>query len=180
MDKFLSGVFVTLIIIVVATSAYFWGAKQTSGPVSKSEPSPTIERTVTVQTPTPTGSQAEFVNPSATIESIRASVESKNYAALEGYMAPSVSVTLYANECCGSLSKTKAVQQLSYLTGGTSPWEFPLTGPLINQLEVAAPTNFKDAVIAIASNRYTAAFRLNNKFLIENIFMVADYKLLVP
>lgn len=181
MDKFLSGFFATLIIIVIAAAAYFWGTKQANGPVSTSTPSPTKEQTVYEQeTPTPTISKDEFVNPSATIESIKAAVESKNYAALEGYMAPSVSVVLYASECCGLLSGTKATQQLSYLTSGTSPWEFPITGPLINQLEVADPGNFKNAVIAIASNRYTAAFRLNNKFLIENIIMVADYKLLVP
>lgn len=95
-------------------------------------------------------------------------------------MAPNVSVGIAASECCGLLSASKATEQLWYLTKGTPPWDFTYPNPIETKLRTADPANFKDAVIGIASNRFAVGFTLNNKYLIDKIFMTIDYKLITP
>lgn len=183
MLKFLLGILVALAAIGVIGGAYFLGLKQT-GKVSVSVlPSPTTAQ-ATITAPatvavSPT-QKAEFVNPSVTIANIQDSIKSKNYAALEGYMASKVSVSIAASECCGSLSAAKATEQMSYATKGTDPWDFSDTNPIAAKLRTADPANFKDAFIGTAANRFAVAFHLNNVYLIDKIFMVIDYKLIAP
>lgn len=184
MLKFLLGIVVTLIVAGIIVGAYFLGLKQT-GKASAPVPNPTATAQTTISvipestTASPT-QKAEFVNPSVTIANIEDSVKSKNYAALEGYMASSVSVGIAASECCGTLSPTKATEQLSYLTKGTDPWDFSDANPIAAKLRTADPANFKDDVIGTAANRFAVGFHLNNKYLIDRIFMTIDYKLIAP
>lgn len=188
MNKFLLGIISTIVVVGIVGAAYYWGLQQKTLSIQTSNvtPTPKIQITTTAQptnTPTVTNSPqgtSDFVNPSATIANIEDSVKSKNYAALEGYMAPSVSVTLAASECCGMLSPAKATEQLSYLNNGIAPWDFTYPNAIATKLRTADPANFKDAVIGIASNKFAVGFTLNDKYLINKIFMVIDYKLIAP
>lgn len=188
MNKFLLGIVSTIVVVGIVGTAYYWGTQQKTLSIQSPSvtPQPQVQTTITVQptnAPTvtnPPQGTSDFVNPSATIANIEASVKSKNYAALEGYMAPSVSVTLAASECCGTLSPAKATAQLSYLNNGIEPWDFTDTNPIATKLRTADPTNFKDAIIGTASNKFAVGFTLNNKYLINKIFMVIDYKLIAP
>lgn len=186
MNKFIFGVAVTLILIGLIGGAFYYGKQQGVQKNPQITVTPTAV-TLPTETPTPIASptatvkqKTNFVNPSATIENIEAAITSKNYAALEGFMAPSVSVTLSASECCGILTPAKATAQLSYTTNGKAPWNFKDNNPVAVKLIAADPANFKDNVIGISSNGFAIAFHLNDKFLIDKIFMVSDYKLIAP
>ena len=188
MSKFSLGIISTIVVIGIAGIAFNWGTQQkvsdVKTPIVTSQPqtqtSVTVQPTNTQQTTNPSQGSSDFVNPSATIANIEDSVKSKNYAALEGYMAPRVSVVLAASECCGMLSPAKATEQLAYLNNGIAPWDFTYPNAIETKLRTADPANFKDAVIGIASNRFAVGFTLNNKYLIDKIFMVIDYKLIAP
>lgn len=183
MSKYLIGSLVTLVIIAAVGGAYLAGRGQLPGAVKAS---PTPESSTAIQataTPspasTPAGAQKEdvMVNPSKTIAQIEASVSSKNYQALEAYMTSSVNVVVYASECCGKLTATKATAQLDYLSSATPPWNFKDNNPIAAQLQ-AKSDYFKGAVIGTASNRYAVGFKLNSDNKISDIALVADYELI--
>ena len=66
--------------------------------------------------------------PSASaIESIQDSIKSRNTAALEGYMAPTVKVIIAASGGVGDRTPTQAVSDISsYISSSTDPWNFAL------------------------------------------------------
>jgi hypothetical protein len=187
MLKFAAGVIVTLLVVAVVGTGLFFGIGK---PANVTSPipvtaKPTINPTAfVVEDKTATASSDSFekpgtgfVNPSATIDAIETSLKNKVYTNLSPYMTGQVIVTLAASECCGSLTKEKTIQQLTYLNEATQPWDFSATNQVAKQLVTADPKNFKDAVIGTTSNRYTAAFLLNEEYLIEKIYISPDYNL---
>ncbi len=183
MSKFLLGIAVTIAVFGLIGGAYYFGTQQASLKTAKvisPTTKPKKEVTATPTKPIEPTSAKQFVNPSVVIENIKDAINSKNYSALEGYMAPKVSVTLHASECCGMLTPDKATSQLSYTTKGKPPWDFSDTNPIAEKLRKADPANFKDNGIGTASNGFAIAFHLNDKFLIDKIFMVIDYHLITP
>jgi len=181
-SKYLIGAVAAIAIIAALAGAYFLG----KGRISVPAVSPTPQATTVTQTtggdatPTPAtvGSKDDFVNPSATIAQIESSVSSKNYQALEAYMASSVDVILYASECCGPSSALQATQQLDYLNSATPPWNFNDNNPIVAQLR-AKSDFFKNAtVIGTSANSYAVGFTLNAENKISAIALVADYKLI--
>src|SRR3989344_5039196 len=119
-------IIVILIIVIVGAGAYFLGTKNLfvqTPPASVPIPSPASN--AASPSPSPLGSpepsaQAASASPSATLnpallENIKASVVSKNTAALEGYMTDTVIVTIEATECCGSMTKVKAINEMDYI-----------------------------------------------------------------
>lgn len=183
-NGFILGIVTTLIVLGVAGGAYYYSNSQTSQVL----PTPTIAPSTITNAPQetleptaePTDKPQKSANKSAVIENIQAAVESKNYAALESYMTGSVSVILYATECCGVLSKQKATEQMSYLNQGTPPWDFSGTSSIAQKLIDADPANFSGRMIGIASNGLAVSFNLNNANKIDKIFISANYKLIAP
>lgn len=180
---------VTLLFVAIAGVAFYWGSQQ-KGPSAQTQITatqiPTQTQTVTTIPPTNTpitltpSQTKEFVNPSVTISNIEDSVKSKNYAALEGYMTPTVSVGIESSGCCGMLSAADATGKLSYLDKGTDPWDFSDTNPIAKQLAEKNPDHYKGYYIGTSANRMVAAFHLNDKYIIDKIFMSVDYKLTLP
>lgn len=172
------------IIIAVGVVAYTLGTNQEKE-AARTGPTPTnIEQQTTAPTATttiePTSGPRVSPNRNVVIENIQASVESKNYAALEGYMTANVSVLLYASECCGILSAQKATEQMSYLNSATPPWDFSLNSAISQKLIAADPANFAGRIIGISSDGMVVSFNLNNENKIDKIFLSADYKLISP
>ncbi|MBI4091841.1 MAG: hypothetical protein HY427_01400 [Candidatus Levybacteria bacterium] len=183
MNRFVVPAAIIAIIAAVGVVAYTVGTNQsgkqaattsvptpTSNPISET-PSPTFEPTTTSKS---TASKSQMA------ENIQAAVQSKNYAALEGYMANDVSVILYATECCGILSPQKATEQMAYLNNGTPPWDFSPSNPIAQKLINTDASNFSGRIIGIASNGMVVSFNLNNENKIDKIFISADYKLIAP
>jgi hypothetical protein len=101
------------------------------GPTTPSAtPSPSA---TVVETPLVTPSPVVTVEPEPAslsdddYQNIAESISSGNTAALEGYLADSVSVTLAASECCGDLSPTDTISTLNYVSSATGPWTFPVS-----------------------------------------------------
>ncbi len=183
-SKYLIGAIVALILVAALAGAYFLGKGQLS--VVQVSPTPqatTVTQTLSGSSPTPSPavtSTSDFVNPSATISQIEASVNSKNYAALESYMTDPVNVIIYASSCCGAYTKTQAVQETSgYLKDAKGPWDFSLMNSNSKILVQKTPQYFKDYVIGIATgSRHVVAFHLSDKFLIDKVTLVVDYELI--
>ena len=109
-----------------------------------------------------------------------AAIESQNTAALEGYMADSVTVVIAASEKGGAESATLAVKDLDYLKAGTSPWDFNL--PVAN-LTAYKNGDYKqyfgtNTIVGKSANGYVVAFGINNAGKIDTVFMAANSSLL--
>lgn len=136
-------------------------------------PSPSIEE------PTPTSSPSATPNAQADDETIQSAIESKNYAALEQEMTDNVSVTLYASECCGPVTKTQAIKQLDYLNEAKLPWNWNQESEVIKQVKTEHPTTFGKGTVGIADNEYVVSYEvINGK--INALYISASYKLLTP
>lgn len=96
-----------------------------SGP--SAPPSPVAPTAETTETPVaePTATPVDDGLDSSDFANIADSVNSGNTAALEGYMADSVTVIYAATECCGPMSPVEAIAALDYLSSATGPWTFP-------------------------------------------------------
>lgn len=179
MKNFVQTFFIAVVVLAIAGCAYWFGAKK-GNPFVKSSPMPA---TVVSELEGTTASQLveeseQLINPSVTIAAIEEDINGKSYLQLEPYLADSVNVGIWATECCGILSKAKAIEQLKYLNSATQPWDFTATSAVAKSLEAKNPENFKDAIIGIAANKYAVAFQLNDQFLISKIFLVVDYSLI--
>ena len=183
-NKFVVPAAIIAIIIAVGVVAYTVGTNQSDKQAATtSVPTPTSNVISETPTPTleePTTTSKSTASKSQMTENIQAAVQSKNYAALEGYMVSQVSVILYATECCGILSPQKATEQMAYLNNGTPPWDFSSNNPIAQKLIAADPSNFAGRLIGTASNGMVVSFNLNSGNKIDKIFISADYKLILP
>lgn len=172
----------SLLVVVIAAAAYFFGRNQSSSSVVKPDSltSKAVASPIILPTASPVVSPAGFVNPSATIAAIKDMVPSKKYKDLGPFMAETVNVIIYASSCCGDYIKAQAIEQLKYLDSAKAPWDFSENGPIVQKLEGDVPQYFKDKTIGVASNKYTVAFGLNPKFLIDKIVLVVDYSIVAP
>lgn len=181
MAKFLGGVGATALVIILAFGAYMYGKNQGTGnvqefvPVVASSASPIASSAVQAST-IPVG----FVNPSATISAIEENIPKKNYSGLGSFMAEKVNVIIYASSCCGDYTKAQVIDQLKYLDSAKVPWDFNQDSEAAKKLVADVPQYFKDKTIGIASNKYTVAFGLNSKYLIDSIVLVVDYSIVAP
>jgi len=117
--------------------------------------------------------------PADQIASIKASITSKNTAALEGYMADGVEVVLAASE--GSTrTPTQAISDLSYLDNAKAPWNFELDSvTLASYVAGDYATHFKDnSIVGKSANGYVIVFNFNESGKINSIFMTNSSDLL--
>lgn len=175
------GIAVGIILIAFIGGTYYFTKNQNKAtqnstfvPTSYNTKTPTeIPKELS---PTPIPKNKAYV-----VENIGASVSSKNYAALEGYMTDTVIVILYASECCGPLSKDKVTSQMSYLNSSSGAWDFSQDNSVKIKLIENNPQNFSsDMTIGISSDKYAVGFKLNSQNKIEKIILIANYNLIVP
>ncbi len=163
-------VIITLLLGVIGYFYFMNNTKETA----TTTPTPTV--TQAIATPSPSISPTQAINID---ENTQAAIESKNYAALEGYMTPSVSVLLYASECCGPQTPTQALAQLDYFNEAKAPWNWNQESETIKQIKAEHPTTFGKGTIGIADNEYTVSYEVVNGK-INALYISASYKLLIP
>lgn len=174
-----------VVIAGVAAGAYYFGTRQKSETPSPAlSPTPGSIYTPTI-TPKPTSTQS--ASPSASpldkskesTDAIKLAITGKSYSSLDKYMASSVNVLIEATECCGIITKDKALAELKYLDGAINPWNFDPGNPIASQLKTKNPTLFPNGILlGTSANRYLVTFTLNKvSGLIEKIYMAIDYKL---
>lgn len=182
MSKFLAGVGATVLVLVIAVGAYMFGRSGTSVTSPKTSvveinASPAILVSPAVSA---VASPAGFTNSSATIAAIKEMIPNKKYKDLAPFMAETVNVIIYASSCCGDYTKAQAIEQLKYLDSAKAPWDFDQTSTVVKKLAVDVPQYFENKTIGVAANKYTVAFGLNSKFLIDKIVLVVDYSIVAP
>ncbi len=183
-QKGFSAVYILLTVILVALiggGAYYIGTKNSLTLAPSQTPVPSSSALASASpevssTPSPTPNPT--VAP-AMLENIKASIVSKNTAALEGYMENKVNVIIEATECCGDLTKVKAISELDYLSTAALPWNFDDNNPIAIALKQKNPDAFPEGVIiGTSANRMLVSFTLNeDKTKIAKIYMAVDYKL---
>lgn len=131
-------------------------------------------------------STAKSTSPTTSIpdslkENVAAAIESQNTAALEGYLADSVTVVIAASEKGGSVDKTQAISDLNYLKNATSPWDFNLTEATLNAYKNGF---YKDyfgdmTIVGKSSDNYVVSFHVDSNGKLDQIFMSVNADLLV-
>jgi hypothetical protein len=175
MRKYLIGGSLTLLVIGLAAGTYYLG---TQGILFNKTPKvPKVTNVLETVKPSPTINPPSVINVS---EQVVAGMTSKNTQALEGYMADTVQVRLESSGCCGAISKSEAMSQLSYLDPAVG-WSFDPANPIIVDLAINSPDYYGNGwLVGVASNEYIVSFKINNQNLIEAYNLGASYKLLIP
>jgi len=115
----------------------------------------------------------------ATLENIQAAITSGNTAALEGYMAPSVTVIIAASEGMGNRTPLQAISDLAYIKN-LKNWDFNLPATTLKQYQAGAyKTYFKaNSLIGRSSDGHVVAVNFNDQGKINGIFMAVNADLL--
>lgn len=129
-----------------------------------------------------TGSCSPQVEVAQTIkDNISAAISSKNYAALKGYMASTVTVVYAATEKGGSESSDAAVTDLGYLSNATTPWNFSLSTAALNSFKAGFYTQYFNGrtYVGQAANGYVVSFGFDDCAKINRIFISVNADLLL-
>lgn len=182
MRNYILGIVTVLILSAAVGGAYYFGTKK-STPNQQEATTVTPTKAPVSENNLPTTVPSPTTQPEPTIdvpEQIIAAMTSKNTQALEGYMADTVQVRLEASGCCGPITKSEALSQLSYLDPAVG-WDFDPTNSILVNLATTVPDYYgNDWIVGVASNEYVVSFKLNNQNKIEAYNLAATYKLLIP
>ncbi|PJE65370.1 hypothetical protein COU91_02020 [Candidatus Saccharibacteria bacterium CG10_big_fil_rev_8_21_14_0_10_47_8] len=130
---------------------------------------------------TPAPAPAKVTISDSLKENTAAAIESQNTAALEGYMASSVTVVVAASEKGGAETATQAVKDLDYLNSGTSPWDFKLSDATLASFGNGSYGKYFGAdttIVGQSANKYVVSFGVNTSGKIDTVFMAASADLL--
>lgn len=114
--------------------------------------------------------------PSATQASnIKAAITSGNTAALQSYMASSVSVVIAASEGMGPQTPAQAVKDVDYVSAGTN-WDFALPAATLSKYQSGAYKQYfpANALVGQSSNKYLISFQFDSSGKIDAIFMAKN------
>lgn len=117
------------------------------------------------------------------IDNVKASINSGNTAALEGYMASKVNVIIAASEGLGERSPTQAVADItSYISDATGPWDFALPAATLSGWASGDYAQYfpSGAVVGQSSgkDKMAISFVFNSSGKITTVFMAANTDLL--
>jgi hypothetical protein len=115
-------------------------------------------------------------------DNLAAAIESKNTAALKGYMASQVNVVFAASEKAGKETLDQAIADLDYLnSNATAPWGFNLSAAMLSSFKAGFYKSYFDGVIYAgeSSNKYVIVYHFDLCGRIDQIFVAASADLLV-
>lgn len=106
------------------------------------------------------------------IENIKASITSKNTAALEGYMADTVCFVIAASDGIGDISAANAIKNLTNYIENTNGWKFTPTTLELNSYKAGNYADFfvDGAIIGKSSDDNVLLFSFNDDGKINIIF----------
>jgi hypothetical protein len=171
-NRLISPLLTLIIIALIGVSGYlyFQNRKLSQKPSASPDPSPQAQSS---PLSSPTSSPAKI----NIREQIEAAVNSKNYAALEGYMTtPTVNFALMSSECCEPQTPKDAVEQLDYISAGV-PFDFNQQNATILNLKAKNP-ELTNAYLGISkTGEHSAAFTIDNQNKISGIHLSVSWKL---
>lgn len=114
------------------------------------------------------------------LANIQAAISTQNYAALEGYMADTVTVILAASEGLGERTPVQAVADLAYLNDADTPWNFALDSATLSEWSSGDYNSYfpEDALVGRSANGYVVSFQFNDAGDITDIFFTGSDELL--
>lgn len=185
-----TSVLVLLIVLAIAVGAgaYWWRDKQAKNLASSQQAEiTTLQKRVANLEKKPVeekpASPSQPTSPSEeTKANIKAAIASDNTAALEGYMAASVTVIRAATDGPdnGAQTPAQAIKNLDYLKGATDPWNFELPAATLAKYRTGDYKQFfpETAVVGKSDNNYVVSFTFNSDGKISGIFMSVSADLL--
>lgn len=191
MKYFFIGALSVCILLAVSTGLYFLVKEETkkkaaqpaATEVNSQEPVSKLKIIIASLTPTqsvtPSNQTSGFVNPGNTIAAIKEAVVNKSYDNLLQYMNYQVTFSKYSGECCGTVQRNRAVDEMSVLDSATPPWNFKDDNPNAEKLRLVDPDNFQETVIGTSSNRFAVSFKLDDEYRIEKIIVIPDYRIVI-
>lgn len=142
-------------------------------------PSPT--QAIEQKSPSPTGVVEITPSPTPAVnmdDNVQAAIESKNYAALEGHMAPQVNILLHASECCGPITKDAAIKQLDYFKDAATPWTWDQNDATIKKIKSEYPTTFGKGTIGISNDEMVISYEVKDNKIV-GLYLSGTYKIMV-
>lgn len=128
----------------------------------------------------PVAAPAAPVISAALKENTAAAIDSKNTAALEGYMASSVNVVVAGSEHNVTDTAAQAVVELDYFKDSVSPWDFSLDAATLTSYKNGSYGQFfgTNTIVGKSTDGMVVSFRVNASGKIDAVFMAAQASLL--
>ena len=135
MNKILTPILLVLIVILIAGLGYFiFQNQKLIHKLQQPQVSPSTISTP-ASSPTPKFSPSPTTTKQELQENIKDTINSQNFAALEGYMSmPTINFIIMSSECCGPLTSQEAIDQLAYIKDGV-PMDFNQQNETIKNLK---------------------------------------------
>lgn len=113
-------------------------------------------------------------------ENAAAAIDSKNTAALEGYMASSVNVIVAGSEHNVTDTPAQAVAELDYFKDSVSPWNFSLDAATLTSYKNGSYGTYfgTNTIVGKSTDGMVVAFGVNASGKINVVFMAAQASLL--
>lgn len=190
LPKWLLVLFVLALLVADGYGVYYWQQQKLDEQVSKTTE---LEKEVDslkkdkadlekkAKAAKTAADEAAASTPSASdLENMKDAITSGNTAALEGYMADSVTVIYAASEGVGPQTPAQAVADLDYISDGTAPWNFALPSATVTAWASGSYSAYisTDGLVGKSANNYVVAFKFDSAGKISSIFMTNNVGLL--
>jgi hypothetical protein len=186
MSKVITVVLIVLLLVSVIVGGYFFGLNKNQI-VNKPTPteflvSPSPDSSIVPITISERPTAGDTDNHQAVV-AIKKGFETKDYCLYIGayfdnhgvlpvtYAVGAVPEKVSPKEVCPKMEH--------FLQNVDGPWNFDTDQVLLQKLVLAQPKYFENAIVAISPDRHTVAFKTNDLFMIDQVFFVVDYQLLL-
>lgn len=178
MNKYIAGVFIILTISLVGILGYFiFQNQKLIKTLSSPTPTPEAATESPKLSPSPSPSASPTLSKSQLQDNIKDAINSKNFAALEGYMTtPTVNFIIMSSECCQPQTPQEAIDQLAYIDDGI-PMDFNQESDTVKNLK-AKNSRLSSAYVGISQTKeHLIALTLNAQNKISAVEVSVSWKL---
>lgn len=176
--KIIIGLLIVLVLIGAGTAGYFiFQNQKLMDNISSTSPQPISTPIVSASASPILTSPSPLLN---SLEEVTAAIEtslnSTDASGLTDFTKDTVFVTLMSTECCGEVSQSEALDQLTYVSTG-EPFNFDQTTNLIQNLK-AKNIQLADTHIGISiAGEQLVAFTLDSNNVISKIQLSVSHQL---
>ncbi|MEA3273122.1 MAG: hypothetical protein U9Q72_00795 [Patescibacteria group bacterium] len=104
-------------------------------------------------------------------------VNQKDYEGMEGLLADEVNYIVEASDCCGNITRDKAIAQLREYLRTPATFNFSQEQQIVKKLKVNIADRFENYTVGIASGKAVLAYKVNPERKVDDIYVVGTYEL---